>query len=252
MRSTSGTGGAGGALVEFLRSAMPSLGEIAFFGPLFLALSFLFLQIAAELKRRRGWRTGYTRKTFHFLTFAVAAGLQAGASLRHVCLFGGMTSLVVLDAIVRGAGHPRYEAIARERDAPHRTWYIVVPYLATLVGGLVAAAWFPRTAVIGYLVCGIGDAVGEPIGVRFGRHRYRVLIPGRVPCERSVEGSLGVFVASTIAAFVGGLSIPGVEAGLPLVLRAVLVGFVAAVLEAVSPHGWDNAVLMIVPAAIGV
>jgi phytol kinase len=111
-------------------------------------------------------------------------------------LFGGATTLVLSYALVRGAGDPLYEALAREKDVPYRTWYIVVPYLATLAGGLAANALAGATAVIGYLVCGIGDAVGEPIGTRFGRHTYRVLAPGRVVSYRSLEGSCAVAVCS--------------------------------------------------------
>jgi phytol kinase len=217
-----------------------------------LALSSAALRFAGFLKLKRGWRTGYTRKLFHFLTFGSAAVLQFAAGPVAVCLFGGMTSLVILFAVLSGDGSPMYEPLAREKDAPHRTWYIVVPCVATLIGGLTIAAFFPRTAVIGYLVRGIGDAVGEPVGTRFGRHPYRVLLPGRVPCQRSLEGSFGVFVASSLAALVGALSIPGIDFGAGLIARAFFLGVVAASLEAVSPHGWDNAVMMIVPAAIGV
>jgi hypothetical protein len=32
---------------------------------------------------------------------------------------------------------------------------------------------------------------------------------------------------------------------------AVLLAFIAAVVEAVSPHGWDNAVLQVLPAGLG-
>jgi len=47
-------------------------------------------------------------------------------------VFGAATSLVIAYALARGDGHYMYEALAREKDAPHRTRFIVEPYLATL------------------------------------------------------------------------------------------------------------------------
>lgn len=239
-------------VVAFFRDHLPPLADWLRLGPPLALWAAACLAFAGWLKLRRGWRTGYTRKTFHFLTFATATALQVQLGLTAVCLFGAVTSLVVGYAVMRGDGHLMYEAIAREKDAPHRTWYIVMPYVATLLGGVISNVFFARTAVIGYLVCGIGDAAGEPVGTRFGRHRYRVLLPGRVPCERSLEGSLGVAVASTLAALIAALSIPGIDLSPMLLGRVVLLGITAALLEAVSPHGFDNAVMMIVPSAIGV
>jgi hypothetical protein len=42
-----------------------------------------------------------------------------------------------------------YEAMARETDAPHRTHYIIVPYFATLIGGLASNILFGPVAVVG-------------------------------------------------------------------------------------------------------
>lgn len=166
-------------------------------------------------------------------------------------MFGAATSLVIAYALARGDGHYMYEALAREKDAPHRTRFIVEPYLATLAGGLAANLLFPQTVVFGYLVAGLGDAVAEPVGTRFGRHRYRVPAPGGVAAERSLEGSAAVLLVSAFALLAClGLSphfalTPGSAAA------AVLLAFIAAVVEAVSPHGWDNAVLQVLPAGLG-
>lgn len=236
-------------LVEFLTANTPSPRAILIGAPPLFALSWASLALAAWLKRARGWKTGYTRKVFHFLTFATAASLQSVPSLglAFTCLFGGMASLVVLAAILAGPGHPRYEALARPADAPHRTWYVVVPYLATLAGGLAVNLWTPATATVGYLVCGLGDAVGEPVGTRFGRHRYRVPLPGRVVSYRSLEGSLAVAAVSTLATFVAALAL-GQPVGAALVGTALAVGLGSALLEAVAPHGWDNLLLIVGPA----
>jgi phytol kinase len=207
----------------------------------------LCLALAAWLKARRGWRTGLTRKVFHFLTFASACVVQLTWGTPALCLFAGMVSLVVLHAVLRGAGHPLYEALAREADAPHRTWYVLVPYVATAAGGIAANVLFGRLAIAGYLVCGIGDAVGEPAGVRFGRHRYRVPLPGRVPSWRSLEGSLAVFAGSLCALTISALVLPEVALR-PVLLVLPAIAAACTVVEAVSPHGWDNVSMQVVPA----
>ncbi|MDM8551389.1 hypothetical protein QUF72_14990 [Desulfobacterales bacterium HSG2] len=125
-----------------------------------------------------------------------------------VCLFGGMTTLVIFYAIFRGTGHILYEAMARETDEPHRTYYIVVPYFATLIGGLASNILFGQAAIVGYLVTGLGDAVGEPVGTRFGRHTYKVPSFRGVESVRSYEGSAAVLVVCTAAITVGLFCVP--------------------------------------------
>ena len=233
-----------------LREALsvPSLGTIGWALPLFVLASFAVLALAAQLKRA-GWKTGYTRKTFHFLTFGAAAAVQLGGGRPLLNLFGGATTLVLAYALLRGSGHPLYEALAREKDAPYRTWYIVAPYLATLAGGLCANAFAGAAVVVGYLVCGIGDAVGEPVGTRFGRHTYRVLAPGRVVSYRSLEGSAAVALCSW-GAVLTGLALLGLPLTLASGAVAAAIALIAAAIEAISPHGGDNFFLIVVPALL--
>jgi len=231
--------------LDFFLLNTPSLKTIVLWGPVSFAWALLCLHIAAYCWRSLGMSTGYTRKIFHVLIFVSAALAQGFAGTPMLCLFGGMTSLVVFYAILRGDGNPLYEALARKRDLPHRTHFIIVPYFSTLIGGLVANILFGPIAVVGYLVAGLGDAVGEPVGLRFGRHAYRVLSGRGVPATRTLEGSTAVFVTCTVAAAVAMALCPGLSpspwGGI------ILLGFACALLEAASPHGLDNATMQIVP-----
>ena len=212
--------------------------------------AFAALTFAGWLKRTHTVRTGYTRKVFHFAIFFTVAALQATLGLRTVCLFGAMTTLVIAYALTRGAGNLHYEAIAREKDAPYRTHYIIVPYLATLLGGITTSVFFPGASRFGFLVTGIGDAIGEPVGTRFGRHPYRVPSMRGIVCTRTLEGSAAVFVVSTVAALVAAYLLNGAYGFASLASLALIVGLASALCEAVSPHGWDNFTLQVVPAAI--
>lgn len=235
-------------IASFFVESFPPLEVIAAGGPLGLLWAFLCLWVAGLLKRKKGLRTGYTRKIFHFLIFTTAAVLHAAAGTPVVCLFGGMTSIVLLYALLRGSGHLLYEGVAREKDAPHRSYFIVVPYFATVIGGIASNILFGEVAVVGYLVTGIGDAIGEPVGTRFGRHTYRVPSFRGVKTTRSLEGSAGVFLASAIAIVVAIPICPLLGFSARSLLAIPILAAGSTLLEAISPHGWDNATMQIVPA----
>ena len=237
----------GNRLIAFFAENFPSARALLLGGPPALAWAYLALALAGYLKQCRGLKTGYTRKIFHFLIFGTVAAAHAVWGSRGVCLFGAMTTLVVFYAVLRGPGHPMYEAMAREKDAPHRTYYIVTPYFATLIGGVLSNVLFGRYALIGYLVGGLGDAIGEPAGTRFGRHPYRVPSAWGVSSTRTLEGSLGVLLACLAAVALGQLVLGGSEPSPRLAVLLLTVAVASTLLEAVSPHGWDNAFMQVVP-----
>jgi phytol kinase len=152
--------------------------------------------------------------------------------------FGAVVAAWVVLALLRGDGDPLYEALARDTDRPHRTLFIVVPLATTAVGGLLSALIAGPFAAVGYVVAGWGDAVGEPVGARWGRHPYRVPSLGGVGARRTAEGSAAVFAAGAAAALAALLGL-GVPSGTAL-LVAPAVAAAAAVVEAISHHGTDN------------
>lgn len=238
------------SLVSFFIQNTPPLRIIFTAGPLFLLWSYFCLRFAAYLKLTRGFKTGYSRKTFHLLTFVTVAVLQQAAGLPIVCLFGGMTTLVVAYAVLRGDGHPLYEAIAREGDAPYRTYYVIVPYFATLIGGIVSSYLVGPIALAGYLVGGLGDAAGEPVGTRWGRHRYQVPTLSSMKTTRSLEGSIGVLLVSLVAIAIATTLSPELHFAVRWLWLIPGIAVVCALIEAVSPHGWDNATMQIAPSLL--
>src|SRR6185369_3050607 len=112
-------------------------------GALFsLGWAYGCLSLAGYLKIHRGVRTGYTRKIFHLLIFTSAVVAHALGGFNGVCVFGAMVSVVVAHAIMLGPTNSRYLALAREQDRPNPTRLIVIPYFATLIGGLVSNIFF--------------------------------------------------------------------------------------------------------------
>jgi len=224
-----------------LFSALPGLLSPLnwlYYAPVSVAVLGSTALLAGWLRLKKGVKVNYTRKIFHIsnFTFAAAAYLYGGTVA--VLFFGGMGIGAMLVSILLPDGNILLEGIAREQDAPHRRFYIVVPFIATAVAGVVDSWLIPQLAVVGYLVSGWGDAAGEPVGTRWGRHRYKVKALWGVACTRSVEGSIGVFLASWVAAFVG-LQIARIDWlwAVPISLAAAAA---AAFVEAVSSHGLDN------------
>jgi len=225
---------------------LPGLSSVVLGAFIALVWSYSCLSFAAHLKRTRRVRSGYTRKLFHVLIFVSAVFVQFLGGFWAVCVFGLMVSLVVGLAIVRGPGDGFYEALAREQDGSHRTYYIVVSYFATLIGGMASNLIFGPLAVMGYLVGGLGDAAGEPAGVRWGKHRYSV----SNGVSKTFEGSFAVLAVSLIALSIGVAITPQLHFNSQSLIVLPAIAVVCTVVEAFSPRGWDNVPMQIVPTVL--
>lgn len=232
-------------LVELFLRLIPPFPDILVAAAVSAAAILASGLLSGTLKRRAGWKTGYTRKLFHFLIFFTAVGLHLWRGMPAVNILGLGMGIYVSLIVLAGAGNFFFEALGREKDSPRRGFFIVLPYLTTAAGGLLANWLFGACAVMGYLVGGAADAAAEPVGVRFGRHRYKVTSLRKVAtAERSVEGSLSVFLVSLLlsAAFFT------LYYHLPVgrsIFGAVLLSAAVALVEALSPHGADNLTIQV-------
>lgn len=230
-----------------IRPFLPSPSLVLVLTPLVAAYAIAAAALAGWLRTAKGLAAPYTRKIFHFAIFTMAGVIQLIVGLPGVVIFGSVVSLLVLLAIYRGDSFPLYEALARPSDRPRRTLFIVIPLMTTALGGVLANLLFAHVAFVGYLVCGWGDALGEPVGTRWGKHRYRVPSLAGVPATRSVEGSSAVFLGGSAAAFLG-LLIGGI-APVTAALVAIAAGLAGALVEAFSTHGLDNLTVQVAAAA---
>jgi len=213
--------------------------ELLIFLPVNLAFIVGVNFYAGWLKRYKRWKTNYTRKVTHISNFTFLMVLTYFGGYTASFIFGLMMIFYGVIIIVIGDGNIFYEAVAREQDHPYRAFYLIIPSVVTILAVLLNRTFFGEYANLGYLVAGWGDAMGEPIGVRFGKHRYKVPTLTGIACTRSIEGSLAVFVVGSFAAIFSLVSLLGVS--LPLAIAAGLVaGFGATLVESVSFHGIDN------------
>ena len=208
------------------------------FVPFSIVVIFGTGSFAGIVKMRLRVRTNYTRKLFHFVVFTFAGVSAVFGGVEAVFVYGGVAGIYVMVALLWNGGHAAYEGIAREEDAPHRSLYVLIPFLATAVAGILGNVWFGSAALAGYVVAGWGDAAGEPIGVSLGRHPYRV--PALFgTSKRTVEGSFGVLLASFAA--VEAIAALALAADWVTALpRSFLVALAVTLVEAVTPRGLDN------------
>ena len=93
------------------------------------------------------------------------------------------------------------------------------------------------------VITAFGDGLAEPIGIRFGRHKYRTkdLFGNRV-YTRSYEGSAMVFL-TTIAVLSASFHLFSLSA---LLWLFAILPLLMTVTEAHSPHTWDNPFLYLI------
>lgn len=213
-----------------------------------LILGGFFGWLIGYLKDRFSLKTGYSRKMFHFIIFSLAAIVGLTAGFQAVQVFGTAVGLVVILAVLQGEKNPLFRAVARPMDTPYEKYYIVIPFLMTAAGGMLSNILFGELAVVGYVVTGWGDAIGEPAGTRWGKHKYKVPTLTGIQCYRSLEGSLAVFVASLTGSFIVlhfGFHYP-LNTGF---LAAMSVAVISTLVEAITFHSLDNLTLQVVATA---
>jgi phytol kinase len=102
----------------------------------------------------------------------------------------------------------------------------------------------PYVVAAGVLPMAYGDASAALIGEKYGKRHYRIF------ADKSVEGSITMFLASFIS-FVVSLLFFSVLYAFPVskvMLAALGVGFVATLAEGLSPLGFDNITVPILSA----
>ncbi|MBL1203179.1 MAG: phosphatidate cytidylyltransferase [Nostoc sp. GBBB01] len=220
-----------------------------------LVISYVYatslLVIGEGLRRLFGVKPDLTRKVIH-----VGAGMWVFGVL---LLFNRWEIGIIPFATFIALNYLFYRyrvigAMDTEDSSPGTVYFAIS---VTLLFGLL---WRPSgpvdnvpIAVAGIMAMTWGDALAALIGRRFGEHKYQV---GN--SVRSWEGSVAMFVASTVAIFLVLLLLPGSflsPLAIPFtlgwaLLTAIATATFATLAEAVSPHGTDNLSVPLVAAAV--
>jgi len=223
----------------------------------FLVLGpFVFGNLCSWLRRRYDLDDGYSRKLHHIGLMLISGPLLAVLPDQVLLpsLVIASTGLIAISIVAAYSRAPLLFGMAehsmRRRDAPHSRFFFLMPMITSNIAILVSAFLYPLALVkVAFFSVAIADGMAEPVGVRFGRsntYRVRDVIWGNRN-TKSLAGSATVFALS--AAVCAGVL--GMVAGPAPVLLPLALGYglVATAIEAVSPRGMDNMLLMLLSPA---
>lgn len=219
-------------------------------------LLFIISYGTGSLVFYKGVKVNYTRKINHFALFIVPMGLDSlipyGRSIESFILSAILSvgTLIIYIQPVRSRIHfvrRMFLSFDRPEDRPYTLKWLSTQIIA---GYLVIVPAIILFIKLGYhslifipvLVNGIGDGLAEPVGIRFGKHKYRTraLFSNR-EYERSLEGSACVFMASIVILFVFQSYFSDVE----FICALLTLPIAMTLAEAFSPHTWDTPCLFL-------
>lgn len=213
--------------------------------PVSIIMGITFGWLSGWLKIKYRMKTGYSRKIFHFLVFTTAGIIGIIGGFEAVQVFGTAIGIIVGYAVLRGYKSILFNAVARPGDKPYERFYVIIPFIMTALGGIVSNIAFGKYAVIGYITTGWGDAVGEPVGTRWGKHRYRVPTFTGIRAYRSIEGSIAVFFASLAGCII--VSLTGFHLPvLTVIYTSLITALITMAVEAFTFHSIDNLTIQVI------
>ncbi|MFX1258679.1 MAG: hypothetical protein ACFFAN_12525 [Promethearchaeota archaeon] len=213
--------------------------------------------IGGLLVLKKQVKVNYTRKMAHFaitfIPFFVAYILPCAETplLFLIRIFYSLSILIIYIKPIRERSSfisTAFSCFDRPEDRPHTLFWIWTQISAIYL--IVIPMYFYFSSIgrielifIPMLINGFGDGLAEPIGVRFGKHKYKVYaLFSKRKYVRSLEGSTCVFITSliTIVLFFPFFS------SLQFIVALIAIPIVMTLAEAFSPHTWDNPFLFLV------
>ncbi len=162
-----------------------------------------------------------------------------------------LTTITVFTLATLALSHPirkrislmqtSFAAVDRPEDHPYTLLWIISQAIVSALILTMLFLIFQKLEItelisIPLIVTGVGDGLAEPVGIRFGKHTYRVpsLAKGR-QYVRSIEGSACVWVVALLSV-VFTYSVVSTPQWIAMLL---LLPPAMTATEAISPHTWD-------------
>jgi dolichol kinase len=197
-------------------------------------------------------KVNYTRKINFFNFFLLPFLLKRWFPFEHTptrILLGGVLTgiffLVLTEPIRKRASvfATMFASFDRPEDRPNTLYWFVTQILGGYAVLLPMGAVFAHRGIselmfLPILIHGIGDGLAEPVGIRWGRHKYsvRAFLDRSRLYTRSWEGSACVWISGIVSVSAFHASFSSVE--FPVVL--IVVPTLMTIAEAWSPHTWDT------------
>jgi dolichol kinase len=199
----------------------------------------------------KGVKVNYTRKINHFALFFIPMYLdtifpyQESLMLIVMGCVIGVFSLILYVNPVRSRFHianMMFRSFDRPEDRPHTLLWlstqIAVAYLILIPAIIIfSKSGYNSLIFIPILINGIGDGLAEPVGIRFGRLKYKTYaLFSKRKYIRTIEGSACVFITSIIVILLFHASFNYPE----FICALIVIPIVMTLSEAFAPHTWDT------------
>lgn len=230
-----------------------------------VGMNFTIWYACGLLVLKRGVKTNYTRKIVHFslllLPFLMDMfrGQSNGASnesgnnflLTAIGLFSGLLYLLLFIQPIRNRVkvlNTAFLSVDRPEDRPRTISWLTTQTAANLFVSLPFYAYLMminkmELVFIVMIINGIGDGLAEPIGIRFGKHKYKTYaLFTKKKYERSIEGSACVFITALLTIIIFSFSFSPTQ----FIIALITIPILMTLAEAIAPHSLDNPFLSLV------
>lgn len=224
-----------------------------------LIVIMMLVQINAKIEASGKLSTDVTRKVIHIfaaplwiLTWMIFSG---GVFSRYLALI--VPLFFVLQFIAIGTGKVKNEdfvaSMSRSGDPKEllggTLYYAILMMVFGFTSFYVGATDSSPLAIIVFACLAGGDGLADVIGRKYGGEKKF----GIMGSERTIAGSIGMFLGSFLFSFVL-MFIFSLEIAawnpIPLVVPLLVISFIATIVEALSPKGLDNWTIPIVVAIL--
>jgi len=214
-------------------------------------MNFGIWYIGGLLVLKKGVKTNYTRKVNHFslliIPFLLGAGRSSSPSDGNdflnliVGLLSGLSWFLIFVKPIRervNVINTAFLSIDRPEDRPYTLLWTSTQTAADYLVSILLSAYLMminrmELIFIVIIISGIGDGLAEPIGVRFGKHKYKTYaLFTKKKYVRSIEGSACVFITALIAIILFGKSFSPIQ----FIFALITIPIVMTLAEAFSPH----------------
>ena len=217
---------------------------------------FSIQYVSGSLVYYKGIKVNYTRKINHFALFFVPMFLDKFIPVKpslELLIIGSIlavTGLIIYIKPVRNKSNfiqRMFLSFDRPEDRPNTLLWlstqtafgflVLIPFII-----LFYTSGYEYLIIIPILVNGIGDGLAEPVGVRFGKHKYQTYaLFSKIKYERTLEGSACVFITSVfvILFFQSGFT------SSEFIYVIIIFPIVMTLSEAFAPHTWDTPFLFL-------
>ena len=212
---------------------------------------FSIQYVSGSLVYYKGIKVNYTRKINHFALFFVPMFLDKFIPVKpslELLIIGSIlavTGLIIYIKPVRNKSNfiqRMFLSFDRPEDRPNTLLWlstqtafgflVLIPFII-----LFYTSGYEYLIIIPILVNGIGDGLAEPVGVRFGKHKYQTYaLFSKIKYERTLEGSACVFITSVVVILFFQSGFTSSE----FIYVIIIFPIVMTLSEAFAPHTWDT------------